>query len=123
MVASLTGVRDPVSLKRRALRAGGWTALGWGLGNGMRLLSTLVMTRLLVPEMFGVMAVATMVSVIIALLTDLGIKQNIIQSALNFARAGDTAPILFLQSGLDNLALGDHTNSENGLIASGFSVT
>jgi O-antigen/teichoic acid export membrane protein len=81
VVASLTGARDPVSLKQRALRAGGWTALGWGLSNGMRLLSTLVMTRLLVPEMFGVMTIATMVSVIIALLTDLGIKQNIIQSA------------------------------------------
>ena len=26
------------SLKQRALRAGGWTALGWGVGNAMRLL-------------------------------------------------------------------------------------
>jgi len=70
----------PASLKQRALRAGGWTALGWGVGNAMRLLSTLVMTRILAPDMFGVMAIATMVSVIIALLTDLGIKQNIVQS-------------------------------------------
>jgi O-antigen/teichoic acid export membrane protein len=72
---------DRGSLKQRALRAGSWTALGFGLSQGLRLVSTLVMTRILAPEMFGVMTIATMVGVIIALLTDLGIKQNIIQSA------------------------------------------
>ncbi len=40
------------------------------------------MTRLLAPEMFGVMAIAITVNVITALLTDLGIRQNIIQSKL-----------------------------------------
>ena len=38
------------------------------------------MTRLLVPSMFGVMAIAVMVNVIATLLTDLGIRQNIVQS-------------------------------------------
>jgi O-antigen/teichoic acid export membrane protein len=62
------------------LSAGGWTAAGFALGQGIRIVSTLVMTRLLAPEMFGVMAIATMVNVIASLLTDLGIKQNIVQS-------------------------------------------
>ena len=38
------------------------------------------MTRLLVPEMFGVMAIATMVTVILALLSDIGLRTHIVQS-------------------------------------------
>lgn len=48
--------------------------------------------------------------------------QHIIQDALSFVRSGNTAPILFLQTDLSNLGLGDHTNSENGLIASGYAA-
>ena len=47
--------------------------------------------------------------------------QHIIQDSLIFARDGNTAPILFIQSNLDNLALGDHTDSALGLQASGYS--
>lgn len=38
------------------------------------------MARLLVPEMFGVMAIATTVAVVLHLLCDVGLRQNIIQS-------------------------------------------
>jgi O-antigen/teichoic acid export membrane protein len=68
------------SLKGRILRAGSWTMVAHFLGQGLRLISSLVMTRLLVPEMFGVMALATMVQVILALLSDIGLRQAIIQS-------------------------------------------
>src|SRR5712691_949327 len=67
-------------LKQRVLRAGGWSLAGYGLSQMLRLCSSLVMTRLLVPEMFGVMAIATMVTVILALLSDFGLAQNIVQS-------------------------------------------
>ena len=67
-------------LKQRALRAGGWSVFGFAASGGIRLASTLVMTRLLAPSMFGVMAIAIMVNVIASLLTDLGIRQNIVQS-------------------------------------------
>jgi O-antigen/teichoic acid export membrane protein len=77
----------PDSLKKRALRAGSWTIVGFGLGQALRLGSTLVMTRLLVPEMFGVMAIATIVTVLINLLSDIGLRQSIVQS-----RNGD-APV------------------------------
>ncbi len=53
---------------------------GFAATQGIRLVSTLVMTRLLAPSMFGVMAIAMMVNVIASLLTDLGIRQNIVQS-------------------------------------------
>jgi O-antigen/teichoic acid export membrane protein len=79
--------REPVtrSLKRRALSAAGWSAAGFVLSQVIRVASSLVMTRLLAPEMFGVMAIAITVNVITALLTDLGIQQNIVQSKLGEA--------------------------------------
>lgn len=62
------------------LRAGSWSAIGHGLGQALRLCSNLIMTRLLVPEMFGIMAIATMVTMILGMLSDIGLRQNIIQS-------------------------------------------
>lgn len=68
------------SLKQRMLRAGGWTVAGHGLAQVLRLCSNLIMTRLLAPEMFGIMAIATMVTMILGMLSDIGLRQNIIQS-------------------------------------------
>jgi O-antigen/teichoic acid export membrane protein len=68
------------ALKRRVLQAGGWSMGGYALGNAIRLASNLVMTRLLVPDMFGVMAIAMMVPVILAMLSDCGLQQNIVAS-------------------------------------------
>src|SRR5262249_23757023 len=42
--------------------------------------------------------------------------------ALNFARNGDAAPVLLIESNLDNLSLGDHLDSELGLVASGYTA-
>jgi O-antigen/teichoic acid export membrane protein len=70
----------PLTLKQRAIRAGVWSFAGFGLSQAVRLGGSLVMTRLLVPEMFGVMAVVMMVTAIISLLSDIGLSQHIIQS-------------------------------------------
>lgn len=48
--------------------------------------------------------------------------QHLIQDALSFARNGNTAPILFLESNTLNNFLGDHVDSETGLIDSGFTA-
>ena len=48
--------------------------------------------------------------------------QNIINRALDFVRDGNTAPILYLQSNTLNIGLGDHVDSEQGLIASGYTA-
>ena len=77
------------TLKQRVLRAGGWNFAGHGLNQAIRLGSNLLMTRLLVPEMFGVMAIATMVTIILSLLSDIGLRQNIVQS-----RRGDDPAFL-----------------------------
>lgn len=67
-------------LRGRAFRAGVWAFAGYGASLVLRLAGTLVLTRFLAPAMYGVMAIATMVSVVIALLTDIGLSQNLIQS-------------------------------------------
>lgn len=46
----------------------------------MRLASNLIMTRLLVPEMFGVMALANVFIFGLYLFSDVGLRQNIVQS-------------------------------------------
>ncbi len=49
--------------------------------------------------------------------------QHIIDDALAFARNGNTNPILLVETNPNsNIALGDHLDSEQGLIASGYSA-
>jgi hypothetical protein len=48
--------------------------------------------------------------------------QHLIQQSLLFARNGNTAPILFIQTNTTNLALGDHLDSAQGLINSGYTA-
>lgn len=71
---------NPKTLIQRILHAGSWTLAGHGLGQLIRLASNLVMTRLLVPEMFGVMAIVITISMIFGMFSDLGLQQNIVQS-------------------------------------------
>ena len=58
-----------------------WVVLAAGLGHVLRLVSNLVLTRLLVPEMFGLMSIATTVSVIVAMLSDIGLRPAVVRSA------------------------------------------
>lgn len=76
-----TGDRSPsLSLRRRAISAGAWNLGALVTSQAIRLGGNLIMARLLMPEMFGVMAIATTVAVVLALLADMGLRQNIIQS-------------------------------------------
>lgn len=78
-----------LGLRSRALTAGAWTLLWHVASQLLRLAGNLVMTRLLVPEMFGIMTIATTVAVVLGMLSDIGLRQNIIQS-----RRGDDAAFL-----------------------------
>jgi O-antigen/teichoic acid export membrane protein len=71
---------NQISLKQRVLNAGVWRLAGYGISQTIRFGSNLLMTRLLVPEMFGVMAIAMLVITGLAMFSDLGLKQSIIQS-------------------------------------------
>jgi O-antigen/teichoic acid export membrane protein len=82
----------------RAARAGLWSMTEMGLGYGLRLGSNLVMTRILLPEAFGLMAMVTLVHIALAMLSDLGITQSIIRSPrgeeTRYLRVGWTIQIL-----------------------------
>ena len=67
-------------LKRRVFHAGSWTLASHAISQVLRLASNLVITRLMVPEMFGVMAIAMTLIIGLALFSDIGLRQSIIQS-------------------------------------------
>lgn len=67
-------------LKHRLLRQGGWTLLAYGMTQATRLLSSLIMTRLLIPEVFGVMAIALVIHTALALFSDIGLFQSVVRS-------------------------------------------
>jgi len=67
-------------LKVRALSASKWVFSGYVASQVIRLAGNLILTRLLVPEMFGVMAIVSVFMMGMAMFSDLGITQNIIQS-------------------------------------------
>ena len=68
------------TLKQRVLRAGGWSLGGHVLSQAIRLGSNLLMTRLLMPEAFGLMAIVIVMMVGFTLFSDIGISQNIVRS-------------------------------------------
>jgi O-antigen/teichoic acid export membrane protein len=71
---------QPPSLLKAALTAATWTLAGHGSSQVLRLLGNLLLTRVLAPESFGVMAVATVISVAFVMFSDMGLRQVLVQS-------------------------------------------
>jgi O-antigen/teichoic acid export membrane protein len=65
---------------RAALRGTVWTVVGFGSGQALRLACNLILTRLLVPEAFGLMALVNALVMGLQLFSDVGIGPSIIQS-------------------------------------------
>ncbi len=68
------------SLKLQTIRSAFWGFLGKGSSEFFRLLGNLILTRLLFPEAFGLMALANSTLMMINLFSDTGIKTAIIQN-------------------------------------------
>ena len=68
------------SFKHRVIKSGLWIFSGNILTQIIRFGSNLIMTRLLAPEMFGLMALATVFIFGLNLLSDIGLKQILIQN-------------------------------------------
>ncbi|MBP5975367.1 oligosaccharide flippase family protein [Brasilonema sp. CT11] len=68
------------SLKKLAIRGAIWTIIGFGGIQILRFGNNLILTRLLKPEIFGLMALVTTLRVGLELFSDVGIAQNIINS-------------------------------------------
>ncbi|WP_366914919.1 oligosaccharide flippase family protein, partial [uncultured Lentibacter sp.] len=75
------------SLTARVLRGAGLTVLGFGWSQILRLLSNLILTRLLFPEAFGLMALITVFLMALNMFSDVGVSPAIMQSRRGDERA------------------------------------
>ena len=64
----------------RVLRSASWLMIGYGGSQALRLASNLILTRILFPEAFGLMALVTVVTVGLSLFSDVGIGPSIAQN-------------------------------------------
>lgn len=76
----LTALIRDQSLRGATLRSGFWTISGFGMQSALRLGSNLVLTRILAPDMFGLVALALTFVTGVSLMSDLGTKQSVIRS-------------------------------------------
>jgi O-antigen/teichoic acid export membrane protein len=58
-----------------------WTVGAFGIAQAFRLVTSVILARLLAPELFGIMLIVTTLRTGIELITDIGIGQNIIYSS------------------------------------------
>ena len=72
---------DLSSLETKAARASIWTILEYGSGMALRVVSSLVLTRLLLPAVFGEMTLLTTLIVGLTLLSDIGLAPSVVQSS------------------------------------------
>ena len=79
-MAGLNQIFSDSGLMARILRSGAWVVLGYGSSQLIRLASNLILARLLFPEAFGLMALISVVTIGLALFSDIGISPSIAQS-------------------------------------------
>ncbi|MEM6904274.1 MAG: oligosaccharide flippase family protein [Pseudomonadota bacterium] len=72
-------LRDPESLIAKMLGSGIWTVMGFGIGSVLRLLGNLILTRILLPDAFGLMALIIAIHVGLVLFTDVGLNQSVMR--------------------------------------------
>ncbi len=72
--------RPTASLRSLALRGSAWTIAGYGASQVLRLGSNLIVTRLLFPEAFGLMALVHVFMQGLQMFSDVGIRPSIIQN-------------------------------------------
>jgi len=63
-----------------SFRASVWSVTGYGTGQVIRFASNLILTRLLVPEVFGLMAIANSLLLGLSFFSDIGTHRSIIQN-------------------------------------------
>lgn len=72
--------KSTLSLKQRVLKSGSWTLAGYGLNQFLRFAGNLILTRLLFPEAFGLMAIYQAVNYGVHMLSDVGVNASIVQN-------------------------------------------
>ncbi len=69
-----------VSLEKKAIHGAAWTFIGYGASQGLRFAGNIILTRLLVPEYFGLMSLINTFVIGLVLFSDIGIGPSIIQN-------------------------------------------
>jgi len=69
------------NLEQRALKGTGYVVLAYGIATGLRLISSMVLSRLFAPAYFGLMALTTTIIVGLYLVSHLGLEDGVIQHA------------------------------------------
>src|SRR4051812_6290963 len=75
------------ALVDRAGRSAVWAMLGFGGGQALRFAGNLVLTRLLMPEAFGLMVLVNTFLMGLALFSDIGVGTSVIQNKRGDERA------------------------------------
>lgn len=81
LIQRLTRILRGDGLKARAAKSTFWTIGGMATSQLLRLASNLVLTRLLFPEAFGLMALVQIFITGLAMFSDIGIRASIIQNS------------------------------------------
>ncbi|MAO27784.1 MAG: polysaccharide biosynthesis protein, partial [Roseovarius sp.] len=76
----ISGMFTGSGLMARLMRSGSWVLIGYGGSQAIRLASNLILTRLLFPEAFGLMALVSVVTVGLMMFSDVGVGPSIAQS-------------------------------------------
>jgi O-antigen/teichoic acid export membrane protein len=71
---------SPASLRNRMFHAAGWLVGGNISSQALRLLSNLILTRLLAPEAFGLVAAVNTLYFALVMFSDLGVWQSVVKS-------------------------------------------
>ncbi|MEO0911818.1 MAG: oligosaccharide flippase family protein [Pseudomonadota bacterium] len=79
-MSRLTTILKDNTLFARAMRSSFWTIFGYGSSQALRLASNLILTRLLFPEAFGLMALVMVIMQGLANFSDMGIGPSILQN-------------------------------------------
>ncbi|WP_370253557.1 oligosaccharide flippase family protein [Nioella sp.] len=80
MIGAIQRYSQGQGLMQRAMRSAGLNLFGFGFSQVLRLASNLVLTRLLFPEAFGVMAMVSVFLMGLAMFSDVGVGPAIMQS-------------------------------------------
>ena len=78
--ANVSGIMSGSNLIRRVIRSSTITVMGFGFSQVMRLATNLILTRILFPEAFGMMALVSVFLMGLAMFSDVGVGPAIMQS-------------------------------------------
>lgn len=91
---------DSGSVKARVLRSGMWVSLSGSIGGLLNIVRSVVLARLLTPEMFGLMGLAGIAIRTIETFTKPGVSQALIARKGAFSDASETAFTLLIGRGV-----------------------